>query len=180
VHLEVAGCTISVHNTHIPPGASNAWIKIQTLNGLFKGLSVRSDIPRILCGDFNTPQAETPDGRVVTWAQRLTGSGDWRVARSIRGGPGSVWDEGERRILTGLAVFDLVDVYRSLHGYTRAEASWLMRRGEASVGRRFDHVFASRDLRPNACQYLHTLRERGLSDHSPIEADFVIDAERVL
>jgi len=40
------------------------------------------------------------------------------------------------------------------------------------IGRRFDHVFASRDLNAVRCQYLHSLREAGLSDHSAIEVDF--------
>ena len=176
-HVDVGGQRIELHNTHVPPGASNAWIKVETLSGLFEGLAVQSEVPRILCGDFNTPQTETSDGQVITWAQRPTRNRGWRVVRAIRGGSGAEWDAGERNILQGLAAFDLPDVYRSTCGYATTESSWLMRRRDCVVGRRFDHVFASRVLRAIACRYLHTLRDRGLSDHSPIEVDFALHEE---
>lgn len=48
------------------------------------------------------------------------------------------------------------------------------RHGKA-MGRRFDHVYASRNFRPVSCQYLHELREQGLSDHSPVEVCFGFD-----
>jgi hypothetical protein len=40
------------------------------------------------------------------------------------------------------------------------------------VGRRFDRVFASTALNARGCRYLHEFRQKGLSDHSPIEVDF--------
>jgi exonuclease III len=162
---------VEVHNTHVPPGSSNGWIKIDQLLGLYEGLARPSAVPRILCGDFNTPQEELSTGEVVTWAQRR-GTGGWRVARAIRGQPGSAWDVGERQILSGLAAWGLPDVYRQLHGYEKAERSWELRRGATVRGRRFDHVFASPALDVEQSGYLHELRECGLSDHSPIEAVF--------
>ena len=66
----------------------------------------------------------------------------------------------------------LVDAYRTLHGYERQEFSWFLKRGEKRIGRRFDHVFCSRDIRIERCEYLHDRREAGLSDHSPLEMDF--------
>ena len=172
VRLEVEGQGILLYNTHVPPGSSNGWIKIETLNGIYNALSARSETPRILCGDFNTPQFETANGEVVTWAQRPTASGEWRIAHMFRGRPGNEWDAGERRVLTGLAEHDLVDVYRSMHGYSAMDSSWILRRGERTIGRRFDHVFASRALVPRSCEYLHHLRASGLSDHAPIEVTF--------
>jgi exonuclease III len=74
--------------------------------------------------------------------------------------------------LSRLAEWDLADVYRRLHGYGTQEASWILRRGDAKIGRRFDHVFASSALRPKRCGYLHRLRDIGLSDHSAIEVEF--------
>ena len=94
--------------------------------------------------------------------------------RSRDNRPGEYWDRGERRVLVGLAEYDLVDVYRMLHGYQATESSWLLRRAGTAIGRRFDHVFASRSLAPTSCRYLHSLRESGLSDHSPIETTFEI------
>jgi exonuclease III len=168
----IGGEAVELHVTHVPPGSSNGWVKIEHLEGLHRGLARPSVVPRILCGDFNTPQAELPSGEIVTWGQRRRRSGDWVVTRTMRGGLGTAWDAAERRVVGGLAEWDLVDVYRHLHGYGRDEASWILRRGASAVGRRFDHVFASSALRPVGCAYLHDFRERGLSDHSPIEAEF--------
>ena len=122
----------------------------------------------MLCGDFNTPQVEDVDGQIVTWAYRRRGNGQFYIRRDR----GSRWDEGEQRVLTGLAAYDLADVFRSLHGYGVEAYSWVHNRAGTNVRRRFDHVFASRDLNARECRYLHAPREQKLSDHSPIEAIF--------
>ena len=94
---------IEVHNTHVPPGSSNGWVKIAHLTGLYECLAKETPGLRILCGDFNTPQAELETGEVITWAQRPCRTGGWRVARAVCGGVGTDWDTGERRVLIGLA-----------------------------------------------------------------------------
>src|SRR5947209_4050742 len=43
------------------------WIKFDLLSGVYQVLSSPSDRLRILCGDFNTPQAEKPNGEIITW-----------------------------------------------------------------------------------------------------------------
>lgn len=53
---------LECHTAHIPPGASHKWLKIETFEGIFKRLARHSEFPRILCGDFNSPQAEKTDG----------------------------------------------------------------------------------------------------------------------
>jgi len=45
---------------------TNGWIKNEILEELYAGLSRPSAIPRILCGDLNTPQLELPTGEVIT------------------------------------------------------------------------------------------------------------------
>ena len=103
-----------------------------------------------MCGDFNAPLDELPDGTVLPW------------------GPDKRTAAGELLLLQGLAGYDFVDVYRSLHGYVDRAPSWHgMKRGY-----RLDHLLASASLRPIACQYLDRLRLDRLSDHAPIEADF--------
>jgi exonuclease III len=159
---------IEVHTAHIPPGSVHGERKIETLKWIYKALSKKSRVPRILCGDFNTPREELKDGTVVTWGQRRRTDGTV-VIRSDRG-PG--WDEAERDILTGLARWDLPDVYRLLHGYGTRDFSWYWVGKEKRIGRRFDHVFASSALNPVECSYLHAFRKNGLSDHSPIEVIF--------
>ena len=58
---------VEFHTTHIPPGCSNEWIKIETLEGIYKRLAINTIGYRILCGDFNTPKEEKLDGTVIVW-----------------------------------------------------------------------------------------------------------------
>ena len=119
-------------------------------------MSSHTDTPRILCGDFNTPQEERTNGETITF-------GD--VPR---------WREAEWNVLRGLSGFDLSDVYRKLHGYRRQDFSWCWqdRSKGVAIGRRFDHIFASERLNATSCEYLHDLRGSKYSDHSAIEAIF--------
>lgn len=146
---------VECHNAHLPAGVSHGWIKVETFEGIYERLAIESEIPRILCGDFNSPQIEQADGTTIPF-----GKGNDR------------WSSAELSVISGLAEHDLGDVYRSLNGFEKQDASWVMQRLGKQYGRRFDHVFASQHLKPHACHYLHLLREQGLSDHSPIEACF--------
>ncbi|BAI62286.1 conserved hypothetical protein [Methanocella paludicola SANAE] len=160
--------TIELHTAHVPNGSTNDWIKIRTLEGIYKGLACQSHNHRILCGDFNTPQKELPDGKIITWGQYEKANGDYALCKYW----GKRWDKGERNVLEGLAQFDLADVYRKLNGYVTRDFSWYTKRRGKRIGRRFDHVFASSSLKVKECRYLHELRRKGLSDHSPIEVTF--------
>lgn len=162
---------LDLHAVHVPPGTSNAWIKIETLEGIHRGLAHASARSRLLCGDFNAPQRELPSGRVVTWAEAVSGA-DFRLASRIAGGPGERWDAAERAVLTGLAAYDLPDIFRLLHGYGVEGFSWALTHKGREIRRRIDHVFASRSLGPQECTYLHAWREGKLSDHAAIEAVF--------
>lgn len=158
---------MELHTAYIPPGSSNGWKKVEVLEGIFERLSRRAKLARILCGDFNTPKEERTDGQVITWAQTVKRGGNVKLGKR-----GERWDQAERNVLQGLARFDLCDVFRLLHGYKAQEFSWYVVRKSGRKGRRFDHVFASASLKPVACRYLHTFREKRLSDHSPIEVCF--------
>ena len=161
---------IDVHSSHVPCGSVHGRLKIDTLKAIRVLLGHRAATHRILCGDFNTPQAETVDGRTVTWAWRQIADQDWVLDRSR----GIEWDEVELSILRGLEDDDLVDVFRRVHGFRVAEHSWATTQNQ--VGRRYDHVFASTALQPVQCRYLHEFRVSGLSDHSAIEAVFEPEA----
>jgi hypothetical protein len=134
------------------------------LEAIYDGLSIKSKHLRIVCGDFNTPQEERNNGRIITWAERENRKGNivFIPSRGVR------WDQGERRVLSELNNFNLPDVFRHLHGYKVKQFSWVSQKR----GRRYDHVFASIELNPIECRYLHLARKHGLSDHSPIEACF--------
>lgn len=162
---------IEIHTTHIPPGSSNGWIKVEMLEGIYRRLACEADHRRILTGDFNTPQSEKRDGTVVTWGQYEEG-GEVLMWKRWRGGAGEDWDRGERSVLVGLREFDLTDVYRRLNGYERQESSWYWCGRTPPIGRRFDHVFASKSLNAVECRYVHEWRENGLSDHSGMVVTF--------
>jgi endonuclease/exonuclease/phosphatase family metal-dependent hydrolase len=79
--LSATMCTpwgdIELHTPHIPPGSAKQekWKKVEMLEGIYQRLARQHNRPRILCGDFNTPQAELSDGTVITWAWRIAQSG---------------------------------------------------------------------------------------------------------
>lgn len=162
---------ISLHTTHIPPGSTNGWMKIEMLEAVSRVVAETSRSPTILCGDFNIPKLETPDGRIITWAEDYPDT-ESRVFGRWRGGSGLRWDAAERSVMEGGAGRDLVDAYRHLHGYGGQEFSWFVKRNNRRIGRRFDHVFCSREVRIRRCEYIHKVREDHLSDHSALELDF--------
>jgi exonuclease III len=164
------------HVAHIPCGYPHGKLKIETIIGIYNFLTRKNNkYPRILCGDFNMPQAETRSGEVITWAQKICKDGQVKFKKIKWGIRGDIWDAGERSILQGLAKYDLCDIFRLKNGYEAQEFSWLFqRKGKRIARRRFDHIFASKKLKPDTCRYIHSFREELLSDHSAIEATFKI------
>jgi exonuclease III len=164
---------IEVHTTHVPHGSGHHWTKIETLEAIYKGLARKATLPRILCGDFNTPQEERRHGQVVTWGQDMFSRGEVVVWKTWKGVPGIRWDAAERNILEGLREFDLCDAFRRANGYKCQGFSWYTREGK---GRRFDHVFACQSLNTVKCSYLRRFLDKrrrvSLSDHAPMEAVF--------
>ena len=162
--------TIEFYNTYIPPGSSNRWKKIETLEGLYKGLAIHTEKKRILCGDFNTPQDELLKHGVCTFAQKINKKGVPKLKKIFRGGSGNRWDQGERNVLEGLKEFNLSDAYRRIHPISKKAYSFVIeRRGKVVAKRRFDHFFLSKEFKIKSIEYLHQFRESGLSDHSPLE-----------
>jgi len=151
---------IEIHNAHVPPTRRAGDVKIETCEALVARLARPCSRHRILCGDLNTPRHESTEGQVETFA--------------IDGLPWSArWDSAERSLACGLAEWDLRDVFRDLHGYERGDVSWVFHtRSRRKAGHRLDHVLASRSLSPVWCDYLHELRQAGISDHSPLLAVF--------
>lgn len=163
---------VEVNTVHVPPGSSHGWEKIRVFEALYQALAKASANHRVLCGDFNSPQAELETGEVICWGKRRTKDGQWRLQRSRRGGPAEEWERGEASVLVGLREFDLADVFRGINGYQMPAFSIQIRHGSTVTRRRFDHILASSSLAAVSCAYLHDLREQGLSDHAPIEAVF--------
>ena len=158
---------LELHTAHIVPGVSNGYKKIEMFEAIYRRLAHHPNVLRILCGDFNTPQAETSEGRVITWGEKIRSDGRIEIVAGYER-----WDAGERSVLQGLAPFDLPDVFRALNGYGVEAYSWVHKTKYGVTKRRFDHVFASQSLNPVECRYLTDLVDAGLSDHAAIEALF--------
>jgi exonuclease III len=148
---------VVVHTAHVP-NAANGWVKPDTLAALRAGLEAGSG-PRVLCGDFNTPRREKPDGTVISFARD--------THERLRPERGERWDSAELGVVPGLRELGFADAFRTVHGYAAKEPSWVWRHGG---GWRLDHVFAS-GLEVEAAVYHHAWRDDGLSDHSALEAD---------
>lgn len=151
-----------IHNLHSPISQREDHVKLRTHRALAAHLARRREVPQVVVGDFNTPLREKADG--TTWSFARDSSGRLRLDR------GEAWEEAELAVLRGLEPHGFRDVFRALHGYGRKEISW-------SAGRssyRLDHVVASEELEPIACDYLHEPREQGLSDHSPVWAELAL------
>ncbi len=158
-----AAGVVELHCVHVP-NASNGWVKVRTLEAIRSGLASAPPAPRVLCGDLNIPRRELPSGEVISFARDSRGR--------LRPDRGTAWDDAELGIVPGLAEVGYEDSFRALHGYAHKEPSWTWRRiAGHDGGWRLDHLFASEGLRPVTAVYHHEWRDRGLSDHSPLEVD---------
>lgn len=147
------------------------WLKFDLLSGIYRTLSVPIDRPRLLCGDFNTPREETPDGTIITWGYSGR-NGNYFLTPA-----GQYQHEVEHNILYGLGEHcGMPDAYRRFHGYgtCKADEAWSW---QTHIGKkyRFDHIFASKTLSLQNIHYLHSIRQRNLNDHTPIEVVFALE-----
>ena len=166
VNIDSPAGPIEAHTTHIPPGSSNGWTKIEMLEGIANRLGQPHQGHRLLCGDFNMPQEEPPGQDVVYWDMARRKDGSYRRSRKPR------WGLGEAGVHEGLAEHDLGDVCRRLRTPGDEDFSWIPRHGKSTARRRFDHVYASASLPVSAVTYKHEARTSGLSDHSALCVDF--------
>lgn len=157
---------IEMTTVHVPNGSTYGVKKVETLEAVYEHCARSAAVLQLLCGDFNTPYREDPDGRVITFGQRVAKDG----SVTMKSDDGR-WDRAERGILLGLAEHGMHDAFRTLHSYGLRASSWREYR--------LDHVFASAQLRAVACRYLDELRTEGLSDHSALLAEFELSEPRV-
>lgn len=165
--VPIDGSPVEVRNVHAPLSQKAEQVKVRTLEAVFAAVTEGEDVPRVLAGDLNTPRYESREGEVFTFAR--TRSGRLRPAYGRR------HDEAELALVVGLPARGWRDAFRALHGYERRDRSWV---GRAGYGWRLDHLIVSPHLQPVACDYLHEWRERGLSDHSAIWADVIVQGRR--
>ncbi|MEA2412321.1 MAG: exodeoxyribonuclease [Thermoleophilaceae bacterium] len=149
-----------VVNLHAPISSKPGEVKVLTLEAVFSYLAGASEAPRVVVGDFNTPQYESREGEVRTFARTRSGR--------LRPAYGERHDAAELVLVTGLLAHGYVDAFRVLHGYSRRDRSWLYPNGK--MGFRLDHILV-RGLRVEACEYVHEWREQRLSDHAAMWAE---------
>jgi exonuclease III len=160
-------CTVGdveVINVHSPISPAPDLAKVRTHEAVAAYALQSPQMPRLLCGDLNTPRRELPDGEVLTFAHDSAGR--------LRPERGERWNAAERALVRGLRDHGWVDAFRALHGYGEREASWTFH-GDRG-GWRLDHVLV-RGLRPIASTYAHEWRRLGLSDHSALIVDVAED-----
>lgn len=163
---EATDSRVEISCVHVP-NAANGRVKIETLAAIRNGLAGATARARVLCGDLNTPRRESPDGQVLSFGRDSRGR--------LRPERGAEWDDAELGVVPGLSDLGYRDAFRFLHGYVAREPSWTWNRiAGHGGGWRLDHVFASAELRPLVCFYHHDWRDRGLSDHSALEADLEV------
>jgi exonuclease III len=149
-----------VLNLHAPLSNKAGDVKVLTLEAVFSYLAMADEEPpRVVVGDFNTPQYESREGEVHSFARTRSGR--------IRPAYGERHDAAEVAMVTGLSDYGYVDAFRALHGYSRRDRSWVYPHGK--MGYRLDHILV-RGLSVEACEYRHDWRERGLSDHAAMWA----------
>lgn len=158
--VNIAGTTVELCNLHSPISSKPNEVKVRTLEAVTAYLAAPSDTPRVLVGDLNTPQYESREGEVSSFARTRTGR--------LRPDYGERHDRAELGIVVGLTEHGYVDAFRALHGYLRRDRSWLYPNGK--MGYRLDHILV-RGLEVDACDYRHDWREARLSDHAAIWAE---------
>jgi exonuclease III len=158
VRATLDGAPVELHDLHAPISSKAEQVKIRTLETVHAALATPSDVPRILVGDLNTPQYESREGNVQTFARTRSGR--------IRPDYGERHDAAELALIVGLREHGYCDAFRELHGYERRDRSWLY--PHRKTGYRLD---IARGLRVLACEYEHGWRDAGLSDHAAIWAD---------
>ena len=162
--VRVGRPALIVHNLHAPLSSKPDLVKVLTFEALGAALAAERR-PALLAGDLNTPQYESREGEVQSFA--VTRSGRIRPALGER------HDRAERGVITGLTGAGWRDAFRSLHGYGRRDRSW--KPAFRHPGYRLDHVLVSPGVRVLGCDYRHEWREEGLSDHSAIWAEVEVD-----
>ncbi len=152
---------VEIVNLHSPISPAPELAKVRTHEAVAAYLQPTvAGMPRVLCGDLNTPRRELPDGTVLTFAHDSAGR--------LRPERGERWHRAESALVHGLREQGWADAFRALHGYGEREASW--RFPQDRGGWRLDHVLVH-GLRPVASAYAHDWRRAGLSDHSALVVD---------
>ncbi|MEQ8769404.1 MAG: endonuclease/exonuclease/phosphatase family protein [Phycisphaerales bacterium] len=172
VHRSTLG-PIDVHTVHLPAGASDRADGTHSKSEMFECIAAHLAEPResqcVLCGDFNSPWEELPDGRVLCFGGRYDRDGKIVARRTDRYQRQLA---AESSVIEGQSTHGLIDAVRKVHGVDHDRYSFVQRRSGKAWYRRFDHVFLSAGLNPTSAHYDIAGLEEGLSDHAALVVDF--------
>ncbi|MFL5826429.1 MAG: endonuclease/exonuclease/phosphatase family protein [Thermoleophilaceae bacterium] len=161
VRTALDGTDVEVHTLHAPLSGKEEQVKVRTLEALHEALAAPAGLARVLAGDFNTPQYESRDGEIQTFARTRGGN--------IRPRYGERHDRAELLLIEDLPRRGWRDAFRAVHGYARRDRSWVA--AVKGYGYRLDHIIVSAELEPIESDYVHEWREAGMSDHSAMWAE---------
>ncbi len=159
-HLLVDMAHLRLLNIHAPTSQKDDQVKVRTLEEIARFAAEPQDRPVVICGDLNTPQYESREGEVRSFARTRAGR--------IRPTHGERHDAAELAVVPGLRDHGFADAFRAVNGYGARDRSWMY--ANRKMGYRLDHCFV-RGLRPVSSRYLHEWREARLSDHSGLLAE---------
>ncbi len=170
-HVISSDYELVIHNVHVPSiGSHEMSVKFGFMDAVYRQLAMHESVPRIFCGDFNSPLAELADGTIITFGQTRRVDGSYAVVKGWE-----LYETAERNLIEGLHAYDLRCAYRRLHGWDVQEPSWVAKNKGREFGFRLDHILSSEALVPVSCLYHHAWRIENLSDHAAMEAAFIVD-----
>ena len=150
---------IDFFNCHIPNGSKHGFEKIRTIDALLKRLETTKGKTRIVVGDFNEPRSESDQG-IESWAYKTSATPSPSTDEKRH------WDNTVNKLFRDEQLHGMRDLFRSFHGHGVKDLSY-----KRPTPSRYDHIFGSEHFRVFSCQYLHPLREKKASDHSPLVAE---------
>lgn len=160
--ITLKGEEVELHCVSVPPGSQYGPIKVEFLEAVISGISIR-DLPQLLVGDLNCPQVMEPV--VVTWAQRRAKDGGWQLLKTREGIDGSHWDAAERKILCPRA--DMKHAYKFRNGIA-IDTYPAKTKGGPNC---FDHMIATVEIMPSRIWVAGTVTPK-LSDHAALVAEW--------
>jgi exonuclease III len=150
VEVETARGRFELVGVYVPSIARKDGVKVPTQHAMNARMSAAATRPHIICGDFNSPKAESAEGGVTLF---------FKPSRPAE-------YAGERALVHGLVELGMRDAFRACNGYEPQPISWHWKNRGRTGGYRLDHIFVSPHFDVRRCWYDHEVRTRALSDHS--------------
>ncbi len=154
LEIETPDGAFELVGVYVPSIARKDGVKVPTQHAMNSRMAHAATRPHIICGDFNSPKAESEEGVTLFF----------KPSRPLE-------YAGEHALMGGLLEYGLRDAFRQCNGYEDPAPSWFWKNRGRTGGYRLDHIFVSPHFEVRRCWYDHEVRERGLSDHSLMLAE---------